>query len=171
MTLALVVSSSMMGGCAATSEMAGRAVQWIPWMGSNPTVQSDAVPEKTVRTRNLALTLRLAPFPVKLSDTRRIEVSIRLKNISRHFIQLEFPTTQRFDVTVQDETGAMVAQWSEDQPFEPVASYVGINPGEQLEYKAILATRDMLPGQSYRITAFFPSRTDLKAELTLVPQK
>ena len=100
-----------------------------------------------------------------------MEAVIRLENVSARFFQLEFPTTQRFDVLVREEAGGVVAQWSEDRVFEGVPGYVGINPGEYVEYRAVLPTRDMQPGKRYSVTAVFPNRKDLKVELPLVPEK
>ena len=156
--------------CAASYEKAGRLLDSIPWVHPRPTPAAPAS-QTTVRARGLALTLRLDPFPVILSQTRRLEAVITLKNRSKHFVQLEFPSTQRFDVSLRDDQGAVVALWSEDQAFESVPGVLGINPGEQVEYKAALATRDLLPGCSYTLSVFFPNRSDLKAELVFVPQK
>jgi hypothetical protein len=124
-----------------------------------------------VKTRNLLLTLRIEPFPVLLSQARQVEAWISLKNRSKRFVQLEFPTTQRFEVSLRDERGAVVALWSEDQAFEPVPGVVGINPGEQVQYKAALSTRDLLPGHRYMLSVVFPSREALKADLVFTPQK
>lgn len=124
-----------------------------------------------MRSRNLAVTVRLEPFPVVLSQTRRVEAWISLKNRSKRFVQLEFPTTQRFDASLCDERGAVVALWSEDQAFESVPGILGINPGEHVEYKAALATRDLLPDHRYTLSVVFPNRDDLKVELGFVPRK
>ena len=117
----------------------------------------------------MALTLRLQPFPLQLSETRRMEVSIRIRNSSSHFMQLEFPTSQRIEVLMRDDRGQTVQQWSEDQAFEPVGGWVGINPGELVEYTAALSTRDLQPGKRYTVTAFLPIRNDLQAELSFTP--
>ena len=170
LVLALGFSWTGLGGCASSCEKAGRLWDSIPWVHS-PTPPTGPIAQTTVRARNLALTVRLEPFPVVLSQTRRVEAWISLKNRSRRFVQLEFPTTQRFDASLRDEQGAVVALWSEDQAFDAVPGIVGINPGEQVEYKAALATRDLLPGHRYTLSVVFPNRRDLKADLVFVPQK
>ena len=172
MVLALALGGlfSGLGGCASTYEKAGRLLDSIPWVHSHPTPAA-STSQTTVRARGLALTLRLDPFPVILAQTRRLEAVITLKNRSKHFAQLEFSTTQRFDVSLRDDQGAVVALWSEDQAFEAVPGILGINPGEQVEYKAALATRDLLPGRNYTLSVTFPNRNDLKADLVFVPQK
>ena len=133
--------------------------------------ESAPASEKTIKTRGLSLSLRLDPVPVRLSETRRLEATIRLKNSSPRFVHLEFPTTQRFEMLVRDPAGKLVVQWSEDQVFQAAPGYVGVNPGESVEYHAAFATRDLQPGKRYIVTVFFPARDDLKLELPFVPGK
>lgn len=166
------LSFLMFGGCQSTHSMAAHALGWIPWSHrSEDATESIPSSEKTVKSRGLALSLRLDPIPVKLSETRRVEATLQLKNISSRFNHLEFPTTQRFDLLLRDQAGKLIAQWSEDQVFEAVPGYVGINPGEHLEYHAAFATRDLQPGKRYIATVIFPNRNDLKVELAFVPEK
>lgn len=122
------------------------------------------------RTHNLALRLQLSPVPLALSDNRRVDVRIVLENIASKFVQLEFPTTQRFEILVKDETGRILEKWSEDRLFEPTPGYVGINPGEHVEYNANVATRDMHAGTRYVVEGFFPGFPELKAAAAIVPQ-
>jgi hypothetical protein len=124
----------------------------------------------TARTKTLALTMSIEPLPLTLSDARQLKVTLRLKNISKHFIQLEFPSTQRIEILIRDERGKMVTQWSEDQSFSNDATTISVNPGEHLEYSAAISTRDMAPGRTYTVESFFPNFADLKARQTLVPR-
>lgn len=150
-------------GCAVPQLAAG-------WLGLRPPLEPVSGRESQVRRGPLLLALRVDPFPLKLSETRRMELSIQLKNVSKRYVQLEFPTTQRFDATIHDDQGKLLAQWSEDEAFEARAGAVGINPGEQVEYKAQLATRDLQPGRRYTMTVVFPTRKELKTELRLAPE-
>lgn len=159
LALALGLSFLMLGGCS-----------WLPWTGSTHRAAILPRGEKTARSRGLALTLHLDPLPLKLSDTRRIEATLQLKNVSSRFRLLEFANSQRFDILVRNAAGRVIAQWSDDRVFEAVPGSVGINPGEHLEYNAALSTRDLQPSKPYTVTAFFPSRPDLKVELPLVPE-
>ncbi len=170
LALAAGVGLLGLGGCQTARGVADCAAGWIP--GFHAKAQRGPVAQKTVATRGLEMNLRLEPFPVSLSETRRIEAALRLTNRSARFVQLEFPTTQRFEILLRAAaTGKTLVQWSEDQAFEPTPGVVGINPGEHLEYRASLSTRDLQPGGRYTVTAFFPSRGDLKVELPLVPGK
>ena len=170
LSAAVGLSLFMFGGCQTTRNMASHSHGWIPWARGDKAAATP-LSEKTVRTHGLALSLRLEPVPVKLSETRRLEATLQLKNVSSRFIHLEFETSQRFDVLVRDAAGRTVVQWSEDRVFEAEPGYVGINPGEHLEYQASFSTRDLQPGKSYTITAFFPNRDDLKVELPRAPEK
>ena len=162
----------MLAGCQTTGDVVGHVTGWMMWVHRERTnLQTAPTLEKEVKTRGIALSLRLNPFPLSLSEARRVSGVIRLKNISNRFIQLEFPTTQRFELLVRDAGGRMVYQWSEDQAFEAVPSSVGINPGEHVEYIGVFPTRDLRPGQRYTASVFFPSRSDLKVELPFVPEK
>ena len=86
-------------------------------------------------------------------------------------MHLEFPTTQRIDVIVRNQAAKIVAQWSEDQSFSNDPGYVTVNPGERIEYNALVATRDMAAGQTYIVEGFFPNFTQLKIQKSIVPQK
>jgi hypothetical protein len=126
--------------------------------------------EGVTRTKNMQVTMTLSPLPVKLSDNRQLNVQIRLANLSKKFLQLEFPTTQRIEILVHDENGKLVTQWSEERSFEPQVGVVGINPGEHLEYSTAISTRDMKAGQKYKVTGFFPNFDEFKAEQTITPE-
>ena len=168
-SLTVVLSLLLFGGCKTTRKIAGQAIGWMPW--SSRAAPSKPSPEREVRAHGLAVTVRIEPFPVKLSDTRRVNTVIRLKNVSSRFIPLEFPTTQRFDVLVRDEASKLLVQWSDDQSFEAMPAYVGINPGEHVEYVGVFSTRDLLPGKRYTASVVFPGREDLKTELAFVTER
>ena len=85
-------------------------------------------------------------------------------------MQLQFPTTQRIDVLILDDTGKTIVKWSEDRIFAQSIDYVGINPGEHVEYTASVPTRDLQAGKRYVVQGLFPSFSDLKAEEALVPE-
>jgi len=163
---------AILAGCAAPRQTANGVLGWVPWGRSHPAVKAAPAAQNTLRTRNLAITLRLEPFPVRLSETRRVAAVILLKNVSAHYVQLEFPTTQRFEVSLREEKGGRIlAQWSEDQAFESVPGYLGINPGEQVEYRAELSTRDLEASGRYTLSVSIPSRNDLTTQVAFVPQK
>jgi hypothetical protein len=125
----------------------------------------------TTSWKRLELTMSVEPFPLDLTETRQLKVTLRLTNKSKRLVQLEFPTTQRIEVLVRNRNGKLVEQWSEDQAFSNEPTLVTINPGERLEYPANIATRDMVPGEPQTIIGYFPNYDQLKATQVIVPKK
>src|SRR5205823_891423 len=121
--------------------------------------------------RGLALTMKVAPEEVKLSEARQLSVSLSLANRTNHAIQLQFPSTQRIEILIRAENGKLVTQWSEDQAFENQPVFVMINTGERIEYNAKIGTRDMEPGRTYIVEGFFPNFENLKATKNIFPVK
>lgn len=151
-------------GCETTTKVTRRVV--APFGGQKQEVDKSVAFKKA----RLSLSMNLAPLPLKLSDNRYLQVTLQLRNTSKQFVQLEFPTTQRIEILVRDEKNKLITQWSEDRAFEPGTSYVGINPGERLEYATTIATRDLEPGRRYSILGFFPQYDFLRVEKTILPE-
>ena len=122
------------------------------------------------RLKGLKIEMEIFPLPVRLSESRRLNVVVRLTNQSKRLIQLEFPTTQRLEILIRDAMGKVITQWSEDQYFANAVSTVTINPRERLEYSERISTREMNAGRSYTIEAFIPNYEALKRTQTIVPE-
>ncbi len=131
---------------------------------TKPTSQPRAV------YKGVEMTARIEPSPLKLSDTRRAEILLTLKNRSSRFVRLEFPTTQRIEVLVRDAAGKQIVQWSEDQAFEAVPCSVGINPGEHLEYRAVIGTRDFIANRVHTVVASIAGYPKLTLEVPVTPR-
>lgn len=168
--MAAGLSVILLCGCESTSRVASRTYHLLPFTKKTAPIQASEPGSVIVRTGKLALKMKVSPRPLKLSDVRQIDVRIQLENISKRFVQLEFPTSQRIDILIHDEAGKPIVQWSEDRAFDTGVSYVGINPGEHVEYSTTLSTRDLQPGKKYTVVGFFPNFADLKAEETIHPQ-
>jgi Intracellular proteinase inhibitor len=126
---------------------------------------------RTVRVEDLVLKLELSPLPLKLSDARMLKVTLGVTNRSRgNYVHLEFPTTQRIEVLIRDEEGKTVTRWSEDQAFSNEPSMLTINPGERIEYNVSISTRDLRPGRSYTVEAYFPQYDKLGIRQSIVPR-
>lgn len=123
------------------------------------------------KEKKLALSLDFAPQPVKLSDGKEIQVTLTLTNDTGRFVQLDFPTTQRVEVLLRNETGKLVTQWSEQQSFTNDPGYVSINPGEHVQYAVSISGRDLVAGKAYTIEAFFPNYENIRATRDFVPQR
>lgn len=127
--------------------------------------------KKQANWRRLELSLTIEPQPLNLSENRLFKAVLQLTNKSKRLVQLEFPTSQRIEVVVKTKAGKLVEQWSEDQAFANEPTLVSINPGERLEYTVSLATRDLQPGETYIVEAFFPNYEPLRTQTTLAPAK
>ena len=121
--------------------------------------------------RDLAVTMKLDPPQVRLSDARVIEVTVSVVNKGKTAVHLDFPSSLRMDVVVKAEGGKIVSRWSDDQPIEKEPGILLINPNERLEYSAKISTREMTAGRSFEIEAYFPSFERLRASRTVVPER
>lgn len=114
--------------------------------------------------------LRGYPTEFTLSGRRDVRVVYSLVNTSRQMQRLDFPTSQRLEVTMRGPDGANLFQWSEDRQFAPVATAVMVNPGERLEYEAAVPTRDMVSGRVYTVEAVLPGYAETAATAELLPR-
>jgi hypothetical protein len=121
--------------------------------------------------RQLSMSMSLDPATVKLPETRSIRVSVKVVNNGKNATQLDFPTTQRIEVLLKNESGKVLAKWSEDQKVEAEEGFLVVNPQEHLEYTATISTREMTAGQTYLIEAYFPNYDQLRGSHTIVPTK
>ena len=123
-----------------------------------------------VRTKNLWLAMEISPPHFKLSETRMLKVVLSLTNKSAKMVNLEFPTTQRFEILVRDKSGRQLVQWSEDESFISEQTFITINPREHIEYQAAIPTRDMTAGREFVVEGFFLNYKDLKIRKSIVPE-
>lgn len=119
----------------------------------------------------IEIDLGIIPSAIKLSQDREIRVTVSLYNRSKKYVDLNFPTSQRIEILVRDALGKVVNTWSEDQSFTNDPAAMTVNPGERLEYTALVATREMSAGRPYAIEASFPSYPELKVRQQVIPQK
>ncbi|HJT45465.1 MAG TPA: BsuPI-related putative proteinase inhibitor [Chthoniobacterales bacterium] len=129
----------------------------------HPFSSSDVLPKyQDRRLRGLILSLQVSPQPVRLSETRQLEVRVVLKNLGDRLVNLEFPTDQRIEVQLLDSGGSVLTKWSENHAINETPASVLINPEEQIEYKESIATRDLTPGKVFTAEAFFPKYPELR---------
>jgi hypothetical protein len=135
--------------------------------------RKSAPKDSTARTdwQSLTMTMQLDPAVVKFPETRVLEVTIAVSNKSRKAVQMDFPTSQRIEVLVKNETGRILSRWSDDQRLEKEPGFVLVNPGERLEYAARISTREMVAGLPCQIEAFFPGYDRLRISRTVTPTR
>lgn len=129
----------------------------------HPFSSSDVLPKYgDKRLRGLVLDLQVAPQPVRLSEVRQLEIKLTVTNMGTRMIQLDFPTDQRIEIRLLNAADAALTKWSENHAIKEKPASVLINPGEHVEYKENIATRDLTPNKVFTAEVFFPKYPDLK---------
>jgi intracellular proteinase inhibitor BsuPI len=129
----------------------------------HPFSSSDVLPKYNDRKlRGLVLDLQVSPQPVRLSEIRQMEIKVTVTNLGNRMIPLDFPTDQRIEVQLFNSADAVLTKWSENHAIKDKPGTVLINPGEHVEYKENIATRDLTPGRVFTAEVFFPKYPDLK---------
>lgn len=122
------------------------------------------------REPELKPSVRLDPADFTLADRRDVRVLFSVKNTTRRAQRLEFPTTQRLEVSVAAPDGKRIFLWSEDRLFDSRASTVVVNPGERIEYEASVPTRDMEAGLSYTAEVGLVGYPEVAATVEIRPR-
>ena len=133
--------------------------------------KGDKEPGTAAGWRNLTMTMKLDPPQVRLPDTRAVDVTVSVVNNGKTAVHLEFSTSLRVEVVVKDDHGKILSRWSDDQPIEKEPNILLINPKEHLQYAAKISTREMVPGKSFEIEAFYPSYEKLRVSRAVVPTR
>jgi hypothetical protein len=128
----------------------------------HPFSSSEVLPKYNDRKlRGLILNLQVSPQPLRLSEVRQMEVKVTVTNMGNHMISLDFPTDQRIEIQLLNSGDAVLTKWSENHAIKDKPGTVLINPGEHVEYKENIATRDLTPGRVFTADVFFPKYPDL----------
>jgi hypothetical protein len=114
------------------------------------------------KLRGLVLDLQVSPQPVKLSETRQIDVKLTVTNKSKRPITLDFPNDQRIDIQLLSSAEAVLTRWSDTHAIVEKSGIVLINPQEHVEYNQTMPTRDLTPNKVFIVEAFFPKYPELR---------
>src|SRR6267143_3372436 len=116
----------------------------------HPFSSSEVLPKYNDRKlRGLILDLQVSPQPVRLSEVRELEDKVTVTNMGNHMIPLDFPTDQRIEIQLLNAADAVLTKWSENHAIKDKPVTILINPGEHVEYKENIATRDLTPGRVF----------------------
>lgn len=115
----------------------------------------------TARGRSLTLECEVTPLPVKLSETRRLDVKLSVENTSKRIVTLHFPSAQRIEIQLRGSQRGVVTRWSDDRMFAQVMGQLTINPGEKLRFSETISTRDLKAGEDYELEVFMPGQENL----------
>jgi hypothetical protein len=129
---------------------------WHPFSSSRPSQFKDP------KLRGLQLTLEITPQPIKLSETRQMEIKVKLENIGKHPVELTFPTDQRVEIYLRNSVEAILTKWSENHAFTEKPESVLINPQEHIEYVQTISTRELTPDKVFIVEVFFPNYPELR---------
>ena len=158
----LLLLSALSASVFAQETEATPRVEKRGWFARLNPFASEALPEyKDAQLRGLVLTLQLAPQPIKLSETRQMQVNITLTNKAKRPITLEFPTAQRFEIYLRNSAGKVLTTWSDNHAFTQETSTIMINPQEHIDYAETIATRELSPNKVFVAEVFFPKYPDL----------
>ena len=91
-----------------------------------------------------------------------MEVKLTVTNMGAYMIPLDFPTDQRIEVQLLNAADTVLTKWSDNHAVKEKPGTVLINPGEHVEYKENIATRDLTPGRVFTAEVFFPKYPELK---------
>ena len=128
----------------------------------HPFSSSEVLPKYNDRKlRGLILDLQVSPQPVRLSEVRQMEVKVTVTNMGNRMIPLDFPTDQRIEIQLLNAADAVLTKWSENHAIKDKFGTILINPGEHVEYKENIATRDLTPGRVFTADVFFPKYPEL----------
>jgi hypothetical protein len=129
----------------------------------HPFSSSQVLPKyENRKLRGLVLDLQVSPQPIRLSEVRQLEVKVTVSNLGSQLVNLEFPTDQRIEVQLLNSADVVLTRWSENHAIKDTPANVLINPGEHVEYKELIATRDLAPGKVFTAEVFFPKYPELK---------
>jgi hypothetical protein len=118
---------------------------------------------RDARLRGLVLAVELPPGPVKLSETRQLQVSVTLTNVGKRAVELDFPTEQRIEIYLRNSSDKILTRWSDNRAFAEAVATVLINPQERVEYVETIATRDLAPNKVFVAEVLFPAYPELNA--------
>lgn len=173
-----VAATVALAGCSSSSGV----YRWVPFMGNGKKNQSQTAIAKVEKKNpfgrisgpvyyGVEMRLKVIPDPIRLSDTRSLEVHLQLINRSKKPINLFFNDSRKYDFILRDISGKKLAQWSDDQPVNQTPGYVIINPGERAEFVGNVSTRDMLGGRTYTLEALVVGYDKMREVMQLTPTR
>ena len=168
-----LLSAGLLAGVSACSFLHPHHEETAPDHASSTNLEtSPGLVGKRPNARGLAVEIKSSPEPIKLGETRQIDVTLVLRNKSGVTANLKFATSQLIEILLREpDTGKVVSQWSADHTFSPASRYLVINPQERLEYIEPITTRELKAGKPYNLEAYFVGYDqELRATKVVIPQ-
>jgi hypothetical protein len=117
---------------------------------------------KDPRLRGLEMQIQTSPQPLKLSETRQMEVKVVLTNRGKHPVELDYPTDQRIEIYLRNSAEVILTKWSDNHAVAEKQETILINPDEHVEYVQTIATRELMPDKVFIVEVFFPNYPELR---------
>jgi hypothetical protein len=128
----------------------------------HPFSSSDTLPRyKNRKLNGLVADLQISPQPVRLSEVRQLDVELTITNLGRQMVTLDFPTDQRIEIYLLNAADTVLTKWSDNHAINQKPATVLINPGEHVEYKETIATRDLTAEKVFTAEVFLPQYPEL----------
>jgi hypothetical protein len=105
--------------------------------------------------------LRVSFSPISGSYQRfsPAQLTLTVTNVASYAVTISFPTTQRYDFSAKNPSGATVWTWSRGRTFDPQPTHVVLAPGQTLSLLESWAFTDdnglPLPDGTYTVTGSF----------------
>ncbi|MDB6147718.1 MAG: hypothetical protein JWO45_1382 [Spartobacteria bacterium] len=162
--IVVVLACTIAGGAMAQQALPQPIAQKRGWMSRviHPFSSTRTPAYKDPKLRGLDLQLQISPQPVKLSETRQIEIKVTLTNKSKRAVELTFPTDQRIEIYLLNSAEAILTKWSDNHAVTDKPESVLINPDEHVEYVQMIATRDLTSNKVFIAEVFFPNYPELR---------
>ena len=114
--------------------------------------------------------LKVEPAEFFLKDRREINVTYSIFNNTKNLARIEYPTSQHIEILTYDAQRKVIDRWSDDHAFDKQEGIVIINPHERIEYQEKIPTREMKPGEPYKIEAKVASEPNFISSQTITPK-
>jgi hypothetical protein len=162
--LGLLVSGALLAQDAAPALEAQTTPPKRSWMGRlfHPFSSSHLPQYKDPKLRGLELQLQIGPQPVKLSETRQMQVKVVVTNRGKHAVELNYPTDQRIEIYLRNSAEAILTKWSDNHAISDKPETILVNPDEHVEYVQTIATRELTPDKVFIVEVFFPNYPELR---------
>lgn len=155
-----------------------RALGVLPFVSSGEdrpaTTPANTAPGEVAKPRDkdlrgLELSMDVEPENVDLSEDKRLKINLVLRNTGKDTRALKFSSTQHVEIIIRDQFGNVITRWSEDYVFAQMLTSLAVNPGEKVEWKETLSTRDLEAGRSYTVDAGMVGYSGLQVSEPLNP--
>lgn len=100
------------------------------------------IPQKLILPTSGDQTGTITTDKASYAPGQTVAITFTVTNPTKAAVNYNFPTGQKYDVTVLDTKGNMLWQWSRGQVFTQALSRVSLAPGQKLTFNTVWNGRD-----------------------------